>query len=284
MFLVSPYRAVLRVPYARAAFAASLAGRLCYGIVSLSLILNTLTAAWAGHYGFAGFVMALFGLTIVLVSPLRAALIDRLGPRLAVPPMAAGFAARPGGHRAVILGKAVQAPGDAAIAMLAAAAYACAPPLGVGMRSWWSSLIDDRSLLQSAYSLDGVVEALLYVAGPAIAGVITIVAQPAIGLLVTAGLAVTGTGLFLRSPALARRTATPATCRQEPGTRLPRRRAVAALSWRWRSRPARSGCAWAGSAWSSSRSARPGTTPRPWRGSRRGCRRAARSAASATGR
>ena len=98
MFLLSPYRAVLRVPYARAAFAASLVGRLCYGIVSLSLIL-TLTAG-GRNYGFAGLVMALFGLTVVLVSPLRAWLVDRHGPRRALPPMAAGFAAVAGGHRA----------------------------------------------------------------------------------------------------------------------------------------------------------------------------------------
>lgn len=69
MFLLSHYRAVLRVPYARAAFVASLAGRLTYGIVSLSLLL-TLTAG-GRNYGFAGLVMALFGLTVVLVSPVR---------------------------------------------------------------------------------------------------------------------------------------------------------------------------------------------------------------------
>jgi MFS family permease len=191
---------VLRVPYARAAFVASLAGRLCYGIVSLSLLL-TLTAG-GRNYGFAGLVMALFGLTVVLVSPLRAWLIDTCGPRRALPPMAAGFAAV---LVVIALIPAGSGAGDAAVAVLAAAAGACAPPLGVVMRSLWSSLIDDRGLLQSAYSLDGVVEELLYVAGPAIAGVITIVARPAAGLLVTAGLAVTGTGLFLRSPALRRR-------------------------------------------------------------------------------
>ena len=37
--------------------------------------------------------MALFGLTIVLVSPFRAWMVDRHGPRLALPPMAGGFAA-----------------------------------------------------------------------------------------------------------------------------------------------------------------------------------------------
>jgi MFS family permease len=203
MSFVSPYRAVLRTPHARAAFAASLAGRLCYGIVSLSLIL-TLTAG-GRDYGFAGFVMALFGLTVVLASPLRACLVDRHGPRRALPPMAAGFAA-------VLVAMAVVPPrsgaGDAAIAGLAAAAGVCAPPLGVAMRALWSDLIDDRGLLQTAYSLDGVAEELLYVTGPVITGLITVVAKPATGLLVTAGLAVTGTGLFLRSPALASRKTT----------------------------------------------------------------------------
>ncbi len=205
MFVLSPYRAVLRVPFARAAFAASLVGRLCYGIVSLSLLL-TLTAG-GRNYGFAGLVMALFGLTVVLGSPLRAWLIDTCGPRLALPPMAAGFAAV---LVVIALIPVRSGAGDAAVAGLAAAAGACAPPLGVVMRTLWSSLIDDRGLLQSAYSLDGVVEELLYVAGPAIAGVITVAAAPAVGLLVTAGLAVTGTGLFLRSPALSRRNAAPA--------------------------------------------------------------------------
>src|SRR6185312_4179152 len=159
MTLLSPYRAVLRTPHACAAFAASLAGRLCYGIVSLSLIL-TLTA------GFAAVLVAM-----ALIPPRSGA-------------------------------------GGAAIAGLAAAAGVCAPPLGVVMRSLWSDLIDDRSVLQTAYSLDGVAEELLYVAGPVITGMITVVAKPAIGLLVTAGLAVAGTGLFLRSPALARRETT----------------------------------------------------------------------------
>jgi MFS family permease len=195
--LFSPYRAVLRTPHACGAFAASLAGRLCYGIVSLSLIL-TLTAG-NRDYGLAGLVMALFGLAVVLASPFRARLVDQYGPRRALPPMATAFAAalvvialiapRPGGH-------------DTVIALLAVAAGISAPPLGVVMRALWSTLVSDRDVLQTAYSLDGVVEELLYVAGPVIAGVIAVAAAPAVGLLVTAGLTVAGTALFLRSPAL----------------------------------------------------------------------------------
>ena len=199
MSLFSPYRAVLRAPHARAAFTASLVGRLTYGIVSLSLIL-TLTAGGRG-YGFAGLVMALFGLTIVLVSPVRAGLVDRHGPRRALPPMAAGFAAA---LVAIAVIPARSGVSNAAIAVLAAAAGACAPPLGVVMRTLWSTLIDDRNVLQTAYSLDGVVEELLNVTGPVIVGVIAVGATPAVGLLVTAGLAVAGTGLFIRSPAVRR--------------------------------------------------------------------------------
>jgi MFS family permease len=196
---LSPYRAVLRAPHARAAFTASLVGRLCYGIVSLSLIL-TLTAG-GRNYRFAGLVMALFGLAVVLASPARAWLVDRHGPRRSLPPMASGFAAA---LVALALIPAGSGAGDAAIALLAVAAGTVAPPLGVVMRTLWSALLEERSLLQTAYSLDGVAEELLYVTGPVIAGVITVAAKPAIGLLVTAGLAIGGTALFLRSPALDR--------------------------------------------------------------------------------
>jgi MFS family permease len=186
---LSPYRAVLRTPDACGAFVSSLAGRLCYGIVSLSLIL-TLTAG-RHDYGFAGVVMALFGAAIVLVSPFRAWMVDRHGPRRALPPMAVGFAAA----LVAITGVPVRSgANDAAIAVLAAAAGACAPPLGVVMRTLWGTLIDDPGLRQTAYSLDGVAEELLNVTGPVIAGVILIAAEPAVGLLVSAGLAVPGTG------------------------------------------------------------------------------------------
>src|SRR3984885_7981928 len=180
---LSPYRAVLRPPPACGAFISSLVGRLCYGIVGLSLLL-TLTSGGRG-YGLAGLVMALFGASVVLVSPYRAWMIDRYGPRRALPLMAAGFAAV---LVAIAVIPARSGVNDAAIAVLAAAAGACAPPLGVVMRTLWSALIDDRGVLQTAYSLDGVVEELLNVTGPVIVGVIVLAATPAVGLLVAAGL------------------------------------------------------------------------------------------------
>lgn len=215
MSFLSPYRAVSRTPHARDAFLASLIGRLCYGMVGLSLLL-TLTSGGRG-YGMAGAVMALFGLAVVLVSPLRAWAVDRYGPRRALPPMAAGFAAF-----LVAVALAPSRPGtggDIAVAVASAAAGACAPPLGVVMRSLWAALIDDREILRAAYSLDGVSEELLNVAGPVITGVIVVVASPAAGLLASAGLAVAGAAAFTRSPALRRWPAAPVPLNTAPGTR-----------------------------------------------------------------
>ena len=82
MAFLSSYQAVLRTPHACGAFVTALVGRLSYGIVSLSLIL-TLTAG-GRDYALAGLVMGLFGLTIVLVSPFRAWMVDRHRPRRAL--------------------------------------------------------------------------------------------------------------------------------------------------------------------------------------------------------
>lgn len=83
------YSAVLRTRHAARTFGAALLGRLSYGMVPLSLMLAVKGAT--GSYPVAGAVMALFGLTSVLLSPIRAALIDRYGPRRALPPMAAAY-------------------------------------------------------------------------------------------------------------------------------------------------------------------------------------------------
>ncbi|WP_037680623.1 MFS transporter [Streptomyces griseus] len=189
------YAAVLRVPRARTTFAAALAGRLAYGVVSLSLLLATVRAT--GSYAVAGTVMALFGTSAVLLMPLRASLVDRHGPRRALTPMAllhAGLLS--------LLAAVTWSPGTPAVVLGAVAALtgACAPPLGPTMRMVWGELVHDRRLLQRAYSLDGVAEELLYVSGPVLVGVLVRFAPPAAGLLLTAALIAAGTCAFVASP------------------------------------------------------------------------------------
>ena len=155
------YATVLRTRHACRTFGAALLGRLSYGMVPLALVLAVKDAT--GSYSVAGAVMALFGATSVFLSPVRAALIDRYGPRRALPPMGAAYALL-----LSALAYATWQPGASGLRLgaLAVTAGACTPPLGPVMRTVWSSLVPDRELLQRAYSLDGVAEELLYVTGP----------------------------------------------------------------------------------------------------------------------
>ncbi|SNS40485.1 Predicted arabinose efflux permease, MFS family [Streptosporangium subroseum] len=189
------YIAVLRTPQACRVFGAALLGRLSYGTVFLSLVL-ALTSA-TGSYAVAGGAMALFGLTSSLLSPLRADLIDRYGPRRALPPMAVLYALL-----LVCLAAATWQPGasGALLATLAVAAGACTPPLGPVMRTLWSDLLADRQLLQRAYSLDTVAEELLFVTGPLLAGLLAALAKPAAGVALSALLVLIGTFALVSSP------------------------------------------------------------------------------------
>ncbi|WP_327691757.1 MULTISPECIES: MFS transporter [unclassified Streptomyces] len=192
------YAAVLRIPHARRTFAAALLGRLSYGVVPLSVMLAVTRAT--GSYAVAGTVMALFGGTSVFLSPARAALTDRHGPRRALIPMVVAYAALLG-LLTVLLGR----PGAASpltLGAVTAAAGACTPPLGPTMRAVWGRLAPDRDLLQRAYSLDGVAEELLFVSGPLLVGVLVGFAPPTAGIVLGTALIVVGTVGFVSSPAV----------------------------------------------------------------------------------
>ncbi|WP_218009957.1 MFS transporter [Actinomadura kijaniata] len=194
---MSSYAVVLRVPHARTTFAAALLGRLSYGIVFLSLTLAVSQAT--GSYAVAGVAMALFGLVGALVSPWRAALVDRRGPRRVLPVMAAAYAVSLAG-----LAASSWQPGSSRVLLcgLAALGGACAPPLGRVMRALWGELVPDRRLLQRAFSLDTVAKELVYVTGPLVAGLLAVVARPAAGVAVSAALVLVGTLALVSSPAV----------------------------------------------------------------------------------
>ncbi|MGW4600590.1 MFS transporter [Streptomyces sp. NPDC004457] len=222
------YAAVLRVPHARRTFTAALTARLSYGTVSLAVLLSVTHAT--GSYAVSGTVLSLFGATTVFLMPLRASLIDRHGPRRVLPPMSALYGALLG-----VLALLTWRPGApaVAIALTAALAGGCAPPLGPTMRALWSDLVTDRDLLRRAYSLDGVAEELLYVSGPALIAVLGGFAPPAAGILLSAALNVGGTCAFVTSPAMTARRPSPAK-EEATGARVAGEEATGARSGRSR--------------------------------------------------
>jgi MFS family permease len=191
----SSYLAVLRLPHARWVLLASLLGRLSIATGPLSVVLFIQDET--GSLAQAGAASAAVALASGLLAPVRGRLVDRLGQRRCLPPMALAFAA------ALVGMAAVAGPGPAAVAAtigLAAAAGAAAPPLGASMRVLWVSLVGQGPRLQTAYALDAVLDELLFVVGPLLAGALATLYQPAAGVLATAGLAVAGTLGFVASP------------------------------------------------------------------------------------
>ncbi|MGW1191113.1 MFS transporter [Streptomyces sp. NPDC002559] len=199
------YAAVLRTPHAARAFGSALLGRLSYGMAPLSLMLAVNDTT--GSYSVAGTVMALFGATSVFLSPARAALIDRYGPRRALPPMAGSYAVL-----LAALAYVTWRPGapPVLLGVLAMTAGVCTPPLGPVMRTLWSRLVPERELLRRAYSLDGVAEELLFVTGPLLVGVVIGLTVPAAGVAIGSVLVLVGTLALVSSPALRGGGAAPA--------------------------------------------------------------------------
>ncbi|MEV8589210.1 MFS transporter [Streptomyces sp. NPDC051180] len=190
------YAAVLRIPHARRTFGAALLGRLSYGTAPLSLLLSVKGST--GSYAVAGTAMAAFGLTSVVLSPVRAGLVDRFGPRRALPPMAFVYALL---LAALAAATAASAGGAVPLVALAAAAGCPTPPLGPVMRALWSGMLADRDLLRRAYSLDTVAEEVLFVTGPLLVGLLVRYWAAPAGLALSALLVLAGTLALAASPA-----------------------------------------------------------------------------------
>src|SRR5262249_45408199 len=150
-----------------------------------------------GSYALAGGAIALFGLTTVLLSPVRAGLVDRYGPRRVLPPLSIAYAVL-----LATLAGTTWRPGTPARALLAltAAAAPAPPPLGPVMRAMWSQLLPDEEGRRRAFSLDTVAEELLFVTGPLVAGLCIAAGAPAAGVALSAVLVVTGTLAMVSSP------------------------------------------------------------------------------------
>jgi hypothetical protein len=191
----SSYLSILRLPHARPLLLASLVGRLSSATGPLSVVLFIQDKT--GSLGSAGAASAAIALTSGLLAPVRGRLIDRLGQHRCLPPMALAFAAALAGLVAV----AGTGPGRVAATVgLAAVAGAVVPPLGASMRVLWLSLVGQGPRLQTAYALDAVLDELLFVTGPLLAGGLATLYRPAAGVLATGGLALAGTLGLVASP------------------------------------------------------------------------------------
>ncbi len=188
------YRDALAIPHVLPTFGAALIGRSAYALVFLPLLYAVADAT--GSIALAGVAVALYGAGASFLAPVRAWLIDRHGARPVLGVLVLLF----GGTIAALAITSLTSGPSALLMALAALAGAVAPPLGPTMRVAWGALAKDDALLRKGLSFDAVVEELLYLAGPAIAGLALALIAPGLALLVPAALVVVGGLLFVLTP------------------------------------------------------------------------------------
>jgi MFS family permease len=145
----------------------------------------TLVAAGTGSFAVAGAVAAAYGVGAAVGGPVVGALADRFGQRLiGVVAAVIDAAALVGVLLAVTSGAA-----PAVVGLAAALAGFANPQVGPLVRVRWAVLLGDRGrarTLPTAFSYEGAVDELSYMAGPALVGVIALAGPGSLPLLVAA--------------------------------------------------------------------------------------------------
>jgi MFS family permease len=187
---------------------AGVIGRLPMGMVGLGLTL--LIVSQAGSYAVAGAVTATMTISLAVIGPYNARLVDRIGQPRAIPLLLAVHVS------AFLLLAAAVSLGwpTASWFLLAALAGISAPNLGAMTRARWVGIARSGSERSSAFAVESVADELSFVIGPVIATTLAIAVAPTAPILVGM-LALTIGGMWL---ALQRRTA-PAPGRTAEGPR-----------------------------------------------------------------
>ncbi len=184
------YRAVFRVPGSAAFCAASFVMRMPIAIYPIGIVL--IISARDGRYGFAGVLSAcyVFGGAVGMI--VSSVLIDRLGQRRLLLPAAAVHAAA-----VVTLAVLVRTSAPHALLVVPTVLFGFTY-LSVGslVRARWAYVLDGRSELATAMSLESVLDELIFVIGPLIATILATQTVPVLVLYVAVAL-VAGGSLWL---------------------------------------------------------------------------------------
>ncbi len=176
--MLQTYRAVFRAPGAAAFAAAGFVMRMPIAIFPIGIVL--IISARTGHYGFAGVLSASYVLGAVPGNPLLARWVDRYGQRRMLLPATTVTLA-------CIVALAVLLEWDAPDWVLVIPTFLIGfSYLAVGslVRARWSLALAGRSELSTAYSLESVLDELIFVLGPVIATLVATNADPVLVLYI----------------------------------------------------------------------------------------------------
>jgi MFS family permease len=203
--MISRYRQVLGLPGALAFSASGLLARLPISMVSLGIVL--LVSAHSGSYGLAGTVSASYIIANAVFAVPQGRLVDRLGQSRVLPWTILVFAVGLATTMA-----AVQNGWSALVALVSAAlAGASLPQVGSCVRARWSTLIDDKRQLQTAFAFEAAVDEAVFMIGPTMVTFLATKVHPLAGL----GAAITAAVVGTLALTVQRRTEPPVTPRRD---------------------------------------------------------------------
>ncbi len=188
----NPYRAILRVPGARAFCVAAGVARSPMSMVGIGSIL--MVRLLYGNYSMAGQVAAVLCVATAFGGPLLARLVDRLGQRRV---MAPALATASVGLSGLIWAADAHAPAWVLFAF-AALTGATSGSYGSLVRARWTHAVGaEPRKLHTAFSLEGAIDELIFVVGPVAATLLATRVFPTAGLVVALGLGLIGGIWFL---------------------------------------------------------------------------------------
>jgi hypothetical protein len=182
---LAAYREVMRTPGAWPIAVASLVARMPNAMTGVALVL--FLHEETGSFASAGLVTGALVVGMGGTGPLLARQIDRRGAPMVL--LAGGLLASAALVAIVVLGRAGAGPGD--LAGLAVVAGAAMPPIGSVARRRWAGLVPAERL-PTAYAVEAILLEAIFIAGPALAGLLAGTLGAGDALLVAAGIGVVG--------------------------------------------------------------------------------------------
>jgi MFS family permease len=188
------YEAVLRVPGCARVFATALLARMPQGMSSLAILL--LVRETTHSYPAAGIAVGGYALACAAAVPSQGRLVDRFGRRAVLFPVAVVQAL-------ALIALVIAARGHAGaieLVALSVAAGAMQPAIAPSVRALLGEMLTETATRETGYALESVIQELIWIVGPLVVAAMITLVSPSGAVLVSAGVCVVGTILFITSP------------------------------------------------------------------------------------
>lgn len=170
------YRTLFAAPGSKGFTLAGLLARMSLPMTGIGII--TMLSQLRGSYALAGAVSATFVLAYALMSPQISRLVDRYGQRRVLP---AATAISVAGLLLLLVGSRWPAPDG--VLFLGACLSGVMPSMSAMIRARWTRLYRGQPCLQTAYSLETVLDEVSFIAGPPLSVGLSVAVFPQAGLL-----------------------------------------------------------------------------------------------------